>query len=106
MPLAGASDAPVVAANPWIGIAAARSRRTRSGTTLGGGERLAAGPALRLFTSGAAYSLGADALGRLAVGGPADLVVVEPDPLRASPDEVADTRVRLTFAAGEAVWPA
>jgi len=95
-----------VPASPWVGLAAARSRRTASGNALGPGERLGAETALRLFTSGAAYALGADALGRLEPGGPADLIVVEPDPLRAPPDEVATARVRLTLAAGEPVWPA
>jgi len=106
VPLAGASDAPVVPPSPWVGIAAARARRTAAGATLGAAERLGAAAALRLFTTGAAFALGADGLGTLAPGRPADLVVVEPDPLRAPPDEVAETRVRLTLAAGERVWPA
>jgi predicted amidohydrolase YtcJ len=49
--------------------------------------------------------LGVDQRGRIARGGPADLVVVEPDPLRAPPDEVAATRVRLTLVNGERTWP-
>ena len=106
IPLAGASDAPVVSPSPWVGIAAARARRTAAGATLGAAERLDAAAALRLFTTGAAFALDADGLGTLAPGGPADLVVVEPDPLRAPPDEVADARVRLTLVAGERVWPA
>jgi len=105
IPLAGASDAPVVPPSPWVGIAAARARQTAAGATLGAAERLGARAALRLFTTGAAFALGADQLGTLAPGGPADLVVVEPDPLRAPPDEVADARVRLTLVAGERVWP-
>ena len=105
IPLAGASDAPVVPPSPWVGIAAARVRRTVAGATLGAAERLGARAALRLFTTGAAFALGADGLGTLAPGGPADLVVVEPDPLRAPPDEVADARVCLTLVAGERVWP-
>ncbi len=104
VPLAGASDAPVVPANPWVGIAAARSRRTRSGCPLGVAERLGAVAALRLFTTAAAYALAADDLGRLVPGGPADLVVVEPDPLRASPDEVQTTRVLCTLIGGRPVW--
>jgi predicted amidohydrolase YtcJ len=106
VPLAGASDAPVVPPSPWIGIAAARSRRTARGERLAPGERLGAEAALRLFTTGAAAALGNRRLGRLVVGGPADLVVVEPDPLRAPPDEVAEARVRLALVAGERVWPA
>src|SRR5262249_19076876 len=88
----------------WIGLAAARTRRTASGAVLGERERLGAETALALFTTRAADSLSAPALGRLRPGGPADLVVVEPDPLRASPDELADARVRLTMIAGEVVW--
>jgi predicted amidohydrolase YtcJ len=42
----------------------------------------------------------------VAVGAPADLVVAEPDPLRAPADEVRDTRVRLTIADGTVAWQA
>jgi hypothetical protein len=104
--VAGASDAPVVPPSPWIGMAAARTRRTASGRLLGGGERLGAEAALRLFTTGAAWVLRADRLGRLVPGGPADLVVVEPDPLQALPEHLARTDVRLTMANGEVVWRA
>ena len=106
VPLAGASDAPVAPLSPWPAIAVARTRRTAGGAVLGPAERVSAAAALGLFTTGAAFALHADDLGRLAPGGPADLVVVEPDPLRAAPDEVADTRVRLTMIAGRIVWPA
>jgi predicted amidohydrolase YtcJ len=104
--LAGASDAPVAPPSPWIGIAAARSRRTAGGAVLGSRERLGAAAALALFTTGAARALRTDTLGRLAPGRPADLVVVAPDPLRAPADEVAVTDVRLTLVAGERAWPA
>ena len=104
--VAAGSDAPIGPLSPWIGLAAARTRRTVSGAVLGGRERLGAGAALALFTSRAADSLGAPALGRLRAGGPADLVVIEPDPLRASADELADARVRLTMIGGEVVWAA
>jgi len=104
--LAGASDAPVVSPSPWVACAAARARRTHAGALLGASERLGARAALSLFTDGAAFALHADGLGRLAVGAPADLVAVEPDPLRAPPDEIRDARVRLTVVAGEVVWRA
>ena len=106
VPLAGASDAPVVPPSPWMGIAAARTRRTAAGRPLAPGERLGAAAALGLFTRGAAFALHADALGWLRPGGPADLVVVAPDPLRAPPDEVAATEVRLTLVDGVRAWPA
>jgi len=65
-----------------------------------------AADALALFTTGAGQALRAPTLGRLVEGGPADLIVVEPDPLRAPPDEVADARVGLTLVAGKAAWRA
>jgi predicted amidohydrolase YtcJ len=106
VPLAAASDAPVVPADPWVALAAARTRRTAAGAVLGAGERLGAAAALGLFTRGAAFAVGDDTLGRLVPGGPADLVVVEPDPLRASADELAATRVGLTVVAWTLAWPA
>jgi predicted amidohydrolase YtcJ len=106
VPLAAGSDAPIGPVSPWIGLAAARSRRTASGAMLGPRERLGGDAALDLFTRGAADALGAWDLGRLRRGGPADLVVVEPDPVRAPPDEVAAARVRLTMIGGEVVWHA
>jgi hypothetical protein len=104
--LAAASDAPVVPPNPWVGLAAARARRTAGGRSLGAAERLDAAAALRLFTTGAAFALGRDRLGRIVPGGPADVALVEPDPVRAPPDEVAAARVRLTLVGGEAAWRA
>jgi predicted amidohydrolase YtcJ len=104
--LAGASDAPVVSPSPWVGIAAARSRRTRAGHVLGSRERLGPWAALALFTSGAAAALSAPRLGRLVPGAAADLIVVEPDPLRAPPDEILDARVRCTVIGGRVAWHA
>ncbi|HLK11250.1 MAG TPA: amidohydrolase family protein [Candidatus Binatia bacterium] len=106
VPLAAASDAPVAPPSPWVGLAAARSRLTASGRALGPAERLGAAAALALFARGAADALEAPALGRLVPGAAADVIVVEPDPLRAPPDEAARTRVRLTMIGGEVVWAA
>jgi len=103
--LAGASDAPVVPPNPWLGMGAARARRTASGETLGTREQLVADEALALFTTGAAWALHADALGRLVPGGPADLVVVDDRWLRGrGPHHAA--RAWLTMANGRVVWQA
>ncbi len=104
--VAAGSDAPVAPVSPWLGIAAARRRLTASGAALGARERVDAATALALYTAAAAYALHADDAGRLRVGGPADLIVVSTDPLRATADEVADTRVRLTMVGGEVVFAA
>lgn len=102
--VAAASDAPVVDPSPWVGIAAARRRRTRAGRVLGAREGLDAGAALRLYTVEAARALHADRLGVLVAGAPADLIAVTPDPWRASPAAVAATRVHLTMIDGRIVW--
>jgi predicted amidohydrolase YtcJ len=65
VPLGAGSDAPVGPLSPWIGMVAARTRRTPSGAVLGPGERLSAAAALALFTRGAADALGAATAGRL-----------------------------------------
>jgi hypothetical protein len=104
IPVAGASDAPVVAPSPWLAIATARTRRTSGGNVLGAGERVDARAALAMFTTEAARSLHADRLGALVPGAPADLVVVTPDPSRASPAAVRETEVALTMIDGKIVW--
>jgi hypothetical protein len=106
VPLAAASDAPVVPADPWLTIAAARSRETRAGHVLGARERLDAAQALALVTVGAGRALHADRLGRLVPGAPADVIVVRPDPLRAAAAAVRETAVRLTMVGGDVVWRA
>ncbi|HEV7731766.1 MAG TPA: amidohydrolase family protein [Candidatus Binatia bacterium] len=102
--VAAGSDAPIAPLSPWLGIATARRRRTASGAILGPAERLDAEGTLALYTRNAAHALGDDTLGRLVPGGPADLIVVEPDPLCASAAEVAATVVRCTMVDGEMVW--
>lgn len=102
--IAAGSDAPVVPADPWTALAAARTRRTRRGHDIGLAERIGAHAAIELCTSGAAYAVGAPELGRLRVGGAADLTVVSPDPLRAPPEALRETAVRLTMVDGAIAW--
>jgi predicted amidohydrolase YtcJ len=104
--VAAASDAPVVPPDPWIGIAAARTRRTRDGRVLGARERVGGAQALAMVTREAARTLHADRLGRLVAGAPADLAVVDVDPTRASPAALHDVRVALTMVDGRIVWRA
>jgi predicted amidohydrolase YtcJ len=106
VPVAAASDAPVGPADPWRAMAAARTRRTRGGRVLGAAERLDARAAFALFTTAAARSLHADGLGTLAVGAPADLIVVGHDPLRAAPAALCSVDVRLAMIDGAIAWRA
>jgi predicted amidohydrolase YtcJ len=64
-------------------------------------EGLSAAAALEMYTTAAAQALGEPA--PLAVGSPADLVVVDRDPLTATPDELRATEVLATYVGGETV---
>ena len=70
---------------------------------LGPRERVDAAQALAMVTRDAARALHADRLGVLAPGAPADLAVVEIDPLRASAAALRDARVSLTMIDGRIV---
>ena len=94
--LAGGSDCPVEPPNPWPGVAVSRDR-----AGLVPQQALTASEALAMFTTGGAASLGEPE--PLAVGSPADFVVVDTDPVAATPDELRTTTVLDTFVGGEPV---
>ena len=91
--LAGGSDSPVESPDPFAGMALARDR---AGLVVE--ESLNAAAALGLFTNGGSKALGEPP--PLAVGSPADLVVVDRDPLTASADELRETAVVATVIDG------
>ena len=94
IPVALGSDAPVVEANPWAGIAAAVSRRSADGANLGGLPVESVQTALALHTAGA----------RIAAGQTADLALVEPPPIAAPPECLPDVRSALTIINGQIAW--
>lgn len=94
--LAGSSDSPVESPDPWAGMALARDR-----AGMVPAESLTADRALAMYTTGAALVLGEPA--PLEVGSPADLIVVDRDPLLVSADDLRQTRVLATFVDGEEV---
>ncbi|MCI4368264.1 MAG: amidohydrolase [Thermoplasmata archaeon] len=74
--LAGSSDAPVEPLDPWGGMRAAVDRSDPPATSVADPESLTAEEALSLYTSGGGEALGEPRLGRLTVGSPADLVIL------------------------------
>ncbi|WP_447761048.1 amidohydrolase [Sphingopyxis panaciterrae] len=90
--LAFGSDVPVESANPFPGIAAAISRTDAAGQPFGGWhpeEAVTRETALDGFTRTAAYAAFAeDRLGTLMPGMRADFVIIDADPLLASPGEI------------------
>ena len=94
--LAGGSDCPVEPPHPLWGMAVARDRAGIWPT-----EGLDPHEALALFTTGAAAALGEAP--PMMVGGPADLVVLDVDPLAATPDELRVAGVEATYVGGAEV---
>ncbi|ALJ11584.1 amidohydrolase [Sphingopyxis macrogoltabida] len=90
--LAFGSDVPVESSNPFPGIAAAISRTDAAGQPFGGWhpeEAVTRETALDGFTRTAAFAAFAeDRLGTLMPGMRADFLIVDGDPLMASPDEI------------------
>ena len=94
IPTALGSDAPVIEPNPWASMAAAVCRQSADGVELGGVAVKSVGEALGLHSG----------QGRIKAGMPADLAVVEPDPLGVAPADLPAVRAPLTIVAGRLVW--
>jgi predicted amidohydrolase YtcJ len=103
--VAGSSDAPVITADPLVGIRDAVLRRTASGRVLGPGERLAVRDALALYTTEAAFAMHREReIGSLEPSKLADFVVLDRNPLDAEPERIADIRVLATVVGGQPVF--
>jgi predicted amidohydrolase YtcJ len=105
--LAFGSDAPVESPNPFWGIHAAVTRRRRDGSPGEAGwypeERITLEQALGAYTHGPAIAAGLeDIQGTLHTGHLADLVVLEDDPFRLPPEEIADLKPVATMVDG--IW--
>ena len=108
--LAFGSDAPVESPAPFAGIAAAFTRQDAAGQPFGGwypDERITREAALWSFTHGGAYAGFAESrFGRLAPGLWADFVLIDRDPLLASPEALRATRVLETWVGGKQAYTA
>ena len=108
--LAFGSDAPVESPDPFAGLAAATTRMDANGEPFGGWrpqDRVTREQALAGFTSDAAYAGFAEGrFGRLLPGERADFVLVDRDPLLATPSELRATKVLETWVGGRKVYDA
>ena len=106
--LAFGSDTPVESPNPFHGLAVAISREDDKGQPFGGWrpeERVSREIALAGFTTGAAYASFAESkVGMLQPGFRADFVLVDTDPLLASPSQIRLTNVHETWVGGFRVY--
>lgn len=106
--LAFGSDYPVERPDPWAGWAAAFTRQDAEGQPFGGWrpeEAVTREQAWWAYTGGAAYAGGAEKqFGSLAPGQRADFIIVDRDPMLASPTELRAMKVAETWIGGEKVW--
>jgi predicted amidohydrolase YtcJ len=95
---------------PFADLAAAMIRQGDDGQPFGGWqaqERVTFEQALAASTSNGAYAAFADGrFGRIAVGQRADFLIVDRDPLLATPEELRATRVLQTWINGQLVFRA
>jgi len=104
--VAGGSDGPVADPNPLLGIYAATTRRSASGRVWGPEHALPMSQALALYTECAARLFAWSGFpGRLAVGQPADFVVLDRDPAATGAADVRSLRVLATFVGGRRSYP-
>jgi predicted amidohydrolase YtcJ len=106
--LAFGSDWTVAPIEPLLGIYAAVTRRTLDGKHPDGWvpqEKVSVEEALRAYTAGNAYGVFAEARrGKLAPGYLADLVLIDRDLTRISPEEIEQAAVRATVVGGRVVY--
>ena len=107
--LAFGSDAPVENPNPFLGLAAAISRRRLNADPASAGwhteECLSFEQAFRAYTTGPAYAAGLEeSLGKLTPGVDADLIVLNEDPSLLPAQNLARMLPEKTMMRGEWVW--
>ncbi|MES2987962.1 MAG: amidohydrolase family protein [Pseudomonadota bacterium] len=106
--LAFGSDFPVESPDPWAGWAASFTRMDAQSQPYGGWrpeESVTREQGWAGFTTGAAYAgFAEDKVGRLSVGMKADFLILDRDPMLASPTDLRATQVLETWVNGERVW--
>jgi len=108
VPLAFGSDYPVESPDPWAGWAAAFTRQDANGEPFGGWrpeEKVTREQAWWAFTQGGAYAgFAEEKFGRLAPGQLADFIIVDRDPMLASPSDLRQTKVEETWIGGVKIY--
>ncbi|MCU7377750.1 amidohydrolase [Eubacteriales bacterium DFI.9.88] len=99
------TDAPIIDANPFVGMSAACNRKSDEGLILGKEERVTLKDAIRMYTYNGAYAnFQENITGSLEVGKKADLVVLSDRIWEAAPENISKTSVTLTMIDGEIVY--
>lgn len=102
---AASSDAPVISLNPLLGIQTMVSRRDRTGEPIWPEEAISVEEALKAYTvNGAFASFEEHRKGALSPGKLGDVTILDTDPRRVPPREIAQIEVDYTVMGGRVVW--
>ena len=104
LPVVLSSDAPVTRPDVMLSCWAAETRLTSAGRVLGDQNRITRAQSLTGYTMGGAHALRRDDLGSLAIGNPADLVLLANDPFTVTVDHLPDVAVLETWIDGHPRW--
>ena len=104
LPVVLSSDAPVTRPCVMLSCWAAETRLTSAGRILGDENRITRAQSLTGYTVGGAHALRRDDVGSLAVGNPADLVLLADDPFTVAVDRLPDVTVLETWVDGHPAW--
>lgn len=103
--IAGASDAPVSTANPFVAMATAITRKGNEGEVLNPAEAIDRDTVFKAYTINSAKALYLDKIiGTLEPGKKADMIVVDRDIFNVSPEQLAETKVVWTIFNGKKVY--
>ncbi len=103
--IAGASDAPVSTANPFVAIATAITRKGSEGEVLNPAEAIDRDTVFKAYTINSAKALSLDkSIGTLEPGKKADMILVDRDIFNVSPEQLAKTKVVWTIFNGKKVY--
>ena len=103
--VAAGSDFPITRPNPFIGIAAAVTRKSEHGKVVLPEQGILPAEALLMYTLRAAEVCFEESeKGSIAVGKKADIVVLDADPLNVKPHELQSIAVDMTIMDGQIVW--
>jgi hypothetical protein len=99
------TDAPVALPNLMRVVWTAVERTSRSGKVIGEGERLTPFEAIKGITAWSAFQhFEENTKGTLEVGKLADLVILDSNPLKVSPETIKDIRVMETIKEGVSIY--
>ncbi|MEC9056873.1 MAG: amidohydrolase [Actinomycetota bacterium] len=104
LPVVLSSDAPVTRPCVMLSCWAAETRLTSAGHVLGDENRITRAQSLSGYTVGGAHALRRDDVGSLAVGNPADLVLLDNDPFTVTVDRLPDVAVLETWVDSRPAW--